>query len=581
LRYLAAAALAVAACLTPTTALACGGLFCQTAPIVQNGEKILFATDGANVIAYVQIQYQGDAKDFSWVVPVPTAPELSVGTDNVFTALTRDTVPSFNLTIKDEGQCKQHWNLFPGAVPQAAVQKSAGTTATAVEVINQSQTGPYDTATIQSDDPGALKQWLKDNNYTLPPKLDPLLDPYVAGKYFFVALKLTKDRSVGDIQPIVLKYKSTKPGIPIRLTGVAANPDMDVFVWVLGKERAIPENYRHAIINEARVDWMSRGSNYRQVVTEAMNEAGGQAFVTDYAGGSQLVKLGDTGDTLAASLKQVTSTEPIQFMQQVQGAQLVPGFGSSFRGSNNNTAKAVSFFQKYIPKPASVQEADEYFYENLASYKEQLAKNQTTVDVEAAKAQLDKEVVQPEIEAEKLFKGLPYLTRLYTTMSPDEMTQDPMFVFNKDLPLVAKDHQATGIRKCSGSYEYDDAPIQITLENGTSYLYDPGATAGGGGTGKLPAAARIEQLKSSGAASVIKDNGGDISKVLANAAVTTSGSGAVISVPKPNLTGFGCAGCGMTSPAVPVQKGADEGLAYALVFMGFVGYRRWLGRKRR
>ncbi|MDB5097995.1 MAG: hypothetical protein JWM80_2416 [Cyanobacteria bacterium RYN_339] len=565
MRRFAATAIAAALCLVPTSALACGGLFCRTAPIVQNGEKILFATDSQNVIAYVQIQYQGDANEFSWVVPVPTEPALSVGTDAVFTALSRDTVPTFNIDIKDEGTCKSSVSFASGAVRKAAPTANAG----AVQVVSQNQVGPYDSAVIKSDDPGALKQWLKDNGYVLPPKLDPLLDPYVAGKYYFVALKLTKDRAVGDIQPIVLKYASTKPGIPIRLTGVAANPDMDVYVWVLGKKRAIPENYRHAIINEARIDWLTQGSNYNQVVTEAMNEAGGQAFVTDYAGGSQVVDVGSSGSDLEKQVAAVDATDPVAFYNQV--LRLFAG-----------TTKGQSFVKKYIPKPSSVTASDQDFYNNLNAYQKELAANQTTVDVAAARTQLTEELVKPQMEAEKLFKGLPYLTRMYTTMSPEEMTQDPMFVFNGDLPLVSKDHTATGVRKCSGNVEQGDAPILITLENGLTYTYDPRPTSGAGGTGKLPAAAKVEQLKSSGAASLIKDNSGDIQKVLATVALGRSSSGQVISVPKAGLNGFGCAGCGNTTgPAIPVQRGADEGLAYALVFMGFVGYRRWVGRRKK
>ena len=178
--------------------------------------------------------------------------------------------------------------MFASPAPICMAAPS-GVSESKVQVVSQEQVGPYDTAVIRSDDPDALRRWLRDNGYVLPTKLDPLLAPYVAGKYYFVALKLQQDRAAGDLQPITLRYRATKPGIPIRLTGVAATPDMDVFVWVLGDDRAIPENYRHAVINEARIDWLTNGSNYTQVVTRAVDEAGGQAFVTNYAGPSDVV----------------------------------------------------------------------------------------------------------------------------------------------------------------------------------------------------------------------------------------------------------------------------------------------------
>src|ERR1700732_4189663 len=66
---------------------ACGGRFCQRIPVDQTGEKILFAADGHDVTAHVQIQYKGEAKNFSWILPVPTPPKLDVGTDALFVAL--------------------------------------------------------------------------------------------------------------------------------------------------------------------------------------------------------------------------------------------------------------------------------------------------------------------------------------------------------------------------------------------------------------------------------------------------------------------------------------------------------------
>ena len=44
----------------------------------------------------------------------------------------------------------------------------------------------------------------------------------------------------------------------------------------------------------------------------------------------------------------------------------------------------------------------------------------------------------------------PYLTRLYTTMSADEMTMDPVFEFNPDLPDVSNVHTANRYVRCDG-----------------------------------------------------------------------------------------------------------------------------------
>ena len=51
---------------------ACGGLFCGNTPVDQTAERILFEVNDDNTTsAVIEIQYQGRAEDFSWVIPVP------------------------------------------------------------------------------------------------------------------------------------------------------------------------------------------------------------------------------------------------------------------------------------------------------------------------------------------------------------------------------------------------------------------------------------------------------------------------------------------------------------------------------
>ena len=80
------------------SASACGGFFCQTLPIDQAGEQIVFRQEGDQISAMVQIQYVGDAPDFGWVVPVPNVPTFALGNNQVFTQLELATRPQFNLT---------------------------------------------------------------------------------------------------------------------------------------------------------------------------------------------------------------------------------------------------------------------------------------------------------------------------------------------------------------------------------------------------------------------------------------------------------------------------------------------------
>ena len=69
--------------------------------------------------------------------------------------------------------------------------------------------------------------------------------------------------------------------IPLRLTAVAANPDMAVITWVLAKSQVEPENYAVMTIPDDQIVFTAFGSdNYRTLVSQTADRLRGRAFVT-------------------------------------------------------------------------------------------------------------------------------------------------------------------------------------------------------------------------------------------------------------------------------------------------------------
>ena len=60
-------------------------------------------------------------------------------------------------------------------------------------------------------------------------------------------------------------------------------------------------------------------------------------------------------------------------------------------------------------------------------------------------------VTSAMVKAAAMFDQHPYLTRLHTTLSPEDMTNDPVFSFNPDLADVASTHEATLTYECGFS----------------------------------------------------------------------------------------------------------------------------------
>ncbi|HJZ84783.1 MAG TPA: DUF2330 domain-containing protein [Polyangia bacterium] len=498
-RWLCCLAASLAAlALDSSPAQACGGLFCSTMPVDQSGEKILFAVDDHGIEVHVQISYQGDDADFAWVVPTRQPPTLAVGSQQVFTTLAQDTMPIFSVRWHFSGSCRAGGGgggAGGAGGSGGAVDGSAGGGG-GVVVVSQDQVGPYDSAVVRSDDPQALRGWLQQNGYNLTPAGSALIDPYVREQSYFVALKLHAGHNVGEIQPIVLRFAGSEPCVPLRLTAVAALNDMDVTAFVLGQHRAVPSNYYEVKVDLARIDWIGFGQNYQQVVSAAANEATGNAFVTEYAGTSNILK-GQLYQPGRYNLDLLRSTsDPALYVSSM----IRQGFQSS--------ATLLSILRRWIPEPAALAAQgipDTVFYNCLECYAQYL--RGFVFDPVGMTADLDARIVQPLAEAQALFDRLPYLTRLHTLISPPEMTTDPTFTFNADLGSVSNQHLANGY--VSGCY--GDGPVTLVLPDGRIILIDPREPRGSGGSGldldALPAAQDWFQMGPSGPGLEVGSNG--------------------------------------------------------------------------
>jgi len=281
LGILSAAALAVVA---QHAALACGGFFCTNSPVDQNAERIIFTQNRDGTIsAYVQIQYTGSAEGFSWILPLPEA----IGAEDI-------EVPEDAMAAFLELEVATDPVFIPPPVPDCALQnmRFMAVAESAVEgtvtVFASGAVGPYGFDVIGSEDPEAVVNWLRDNGYQVTVEMEPLIDVYVTEKFAFLAMRLLPDKESQDVEPVKITYPSVKPMIPLRLTAVAANPNMAVMVWVFGDQQAYPLNYASLEIPDTQITFFPfGGTNYRQLIGEHADEYGGQGFITEYAAPSR------------------------------------------------------------------------------------------------------------------------------------------------------------------------------------------------------------------------------------------------------------------------------------------------------
>jgi len=481
----------------PPTARACGGLFCNGAqPVNQSAERILFAENGdGTVTAVIEILYEGPSEKFSWVLPVPGEPVVGISSTTALDRLQAQTNPQYQLQTSfaecgDDGDRATSSRGGPGSLNAGAGSEQGG-----VNVLAAGTVGPFDYQLIGVDaelpDPAdAAVMWLEKEGYDVTALGPAVLGPYLANGLNLIAFRLNKSSMTGSIRPITITYESERPFIPIRPTAVAANDDMGVMVWVAAGKRAIPDNYKALELNEALIDWFNPMSTYNDVVSAAANEAGGQGFVTEFAGA--------TSPLDGIIVQDFESQQWQRIATQTSLSVLLTEFLGTFRGWDGvNDALAAT-----VTLPAGVSIED--FLGCTQCYMQDPA---FKADVDAVRKELFEKVFKPMADTEALLQSRPYVTRLYTTMSAKEMTLDPAFNFNGDLGDFSNIHVATRTFGCDESWK-------IELAQGDVVYGEPGAVWPTEDMDGQPAALRIMQLSATGKGTVVKDNTKRVTQLL-------------------------------------------------------------------
>jgi hypothetical protein len=469
--------------ISANVAFACGGFFCAQQPVDQTSEDILFYVDEVNdrVRAVITIQYTGSAEAFSWILPVTSVPEVSFSADLVFNRIRSVTDVNFNVTT-ERWNCKEEPvdsdRNFGGAFADigSAPADSSSEGGGGVAVLSAGQTGPYDYVVIDAEDAQELVTWLEDNDFDVPPGSVPLIANYLAKGMVFVAVKLTKDASVGDIAPIVLDMEEPEPCVPIVLTQIAAQPDMPIRIWIAGSARAVAKNWFHVEPNWMRLNWqapaISAGNgtvSYPELVGRAVDEAAGRAFVTEFAGPTNEAELAlDPGEDIPAAIAQATTTTDF-----VLATTARYGTSASVLAALTEAAPMPKFALDAAVPPAEFYAWPAAWASDSETNAEFDAWNKDT-DLGAAAEIIRKRLHVPLKEAAEFMSRHAVLTRIYTQLSPNEMTRDPLFAFSSEWPMQSRDRTARVLLDCEGGFQVKQTIIETNNPDPLTYIYPTG-----------------------------------------------------------------------------------------------------------
>ena len=201
-------------------------------------QKAIIVYDAGQEDLILQVKYEGPVGQFGWLIPVPTLPKVQKGSMKCFYELSQYTQQRFS---------------EPGAVfntiPAGIGDHSPPPPPPPVKVIETKTVGAYDIAVLSTKDSGALKKWLDDNHFHLPPDKSDVnvIDYYVKRQWYFVAVKINLDESSsglhstssklasGELNPLQISFASDRCVFPLKISSINGKPS-ELKVYVLSPE---------------------------------------------------------------------------------------------------------------------------------------------------------------------------------------------------------------------------------------------------------------------------------------------------------------------------------------------------------
>ncbi|PWI18682.1 DUF2330 domain-containing protein [Streptomyces sp. Act143] len=240
---LALLATQVGALVAPAYACGCGAMVPDTARRIGVArEESVLRWDGRRERIVMRLTVDGDSDRAAWIMPVPHRADVRLGDPALFDALDAATAP-VHRTRHHFWPQDGDWPLVSGGGRDAGAPPPGAGAAPGVSVVGRQKLGPFDVARLTATDPDALGGWLTANGFRLPPLLSTALQPYVARRWEYVAVRLapeTANTSLrGTLDPLSLSFAADEPVYPMRLSRLARTPQ-SLGLYVLAAHRMEP-----------------------------------------------------------------------------------------------------------------------------------------------------------------------------------------------------------------------------------------------------------------------------------------------------------------------------------------------------
>jgi hypothetical protein len=262
--------------------------------LFNQASRVALARDGDRTVLTMANDFQGEAKDFAVVIPVPTFIERKA--IEVLDMALLDHLDAFSaprlVEYFDPDPCHPPMPMAamaPGGLQRMEMQ---ATKKRGVTIEAQYTVGEYDILILSAQESAGLEVWLRENGYKIPAGAGGVLASYIKqGMHFFVArVNLKEQAKLGFtfLRPLQVTYTSPKFMLPIRLGTVNANGPQELFIYALtSKGRVETTNYRTVRLGSGmEVPLFVKGEFkdfYKAMFAEAVRKEDMRAVFLEYA----------------------------------------------------------------------------------------------------------------------------------------------------------------------------------------------------------------------------------------------------------------------------------------------------------
>ena len=230
---------ALLAALSPEASAFCGTYVGQAGANLENrASQIAVARQGTRTTLTMNNDYEGDATDFAFLVPVPTvlaAEDIRLADASVFSVLDNFSAPRLVSYTCDSDGADADW-ADTGRAQTTEVSETEYPTDDAVTVEAAYALGAYEIVVLSATESAGLLNWLDSVGYSVPAESAELLQEYIDGGSYFFAAQVSLDRApeAGEyLSPLRLSYASEVFSLPVRLGTVNSTGEQDLVLYML------------------------------------------------------------------------------------------------------------------------------------------------------------------------------------------------------------------------------------------------------------------------------------------------------------------------------------------------------------